>query len=229
LFRTPGSLPYAAVPVLCFVVLSALGMWASIEFLLPAFARMLPDAADGGLRGFFVSAASWLLTLLAAAAGVFVALLLAPVLSAPALEHLVSMAEAELAVPPRAPIGFWGEVGAGLRASLCGLLVFGPLLAALALLDLAFPPAAVVTVPLRFGFGSLWLAYTLFDYPQSLRGYPARRRLRLLRRGFLPALGFGLGCSVLFWFPCVTLLVLPVGVVAATELFWKIQNAFPDP
>jgi uncharacterized protein involved in cysteine biosynthesis len=106
--------------------------------------------------------------------------------------------------------------------------VFAPLLALLSLADLVFPPGAVLTVPLRLAFGSLWLAYTLFDYPQSLRGYPVRRRLRLLRRGFAPALGFGLACSALFWFPCATPFVLPAGVIAGTRIFWEIQRSYPD-
>jgi hypothetical protein len=74
---------------------------------------------------------------------------------------------------------------------------------------------------------SLWVAYALFDYPQSLRGFPIRARFRLLRQALAPALGFGLGCSALFWLPCATPLVLPVGVIAASELFCRILRANP--
>ena len=76
--------------------------------------------------------------------------------------------------------------------------------------------------------GVRWLAYTMFDYPQSLRGFPIRARLRLLRRALAPTIGYGLTCSLLFWTACAIPLLLPVGVIAATQLFWRVAQSDPD-
>jgi uncharacterized protein involved in cysteine biosynthesis len=224
LLRRPAALPYALVPVFWFSALSALGVWASVHWVLPGVHSVLP-VPDGTLGQLALKALSWVAVGLVAVVAVGLALFLAPPLSAPALERLVTLVEAELGVASRAPIGWTREIWLGLKASIGGLLLFGPVLALLSLADLVFPPFALVSLPLRVAVASLWLAYTLFDYPQSLRGYPIRERFRLLRRGFSAALGFGLACSAVFWLPCVTPVVLPAGVVAATRLFWRIVSS----
>jgi uncharacterized protein involved in cysteine biosynthesis len=226
LWRKPAALPFALVPMLWFCALSALGVWAALRWALPALEALLPTP-EGQLGQLAVAALSWVAVGVTAAVGVAVALFLAPPLSAPALERLVTMVEAELGVPARTPESWVREMWLGLKASVCGLLLFAPALALLSLVDLVFPPAALVTVPVRVAIASLWLAYTLFDYAQSLRGYPIRERLRLLRVGFPGVLGFGLACSALFWLPCATPLVLPSGVIAATRLFWRIVESDP--
>jgi CysZ protein len=226
LFRRPQALPFAAVPVLVVFVLSGFAVYGAIRWALPAV-RELSPAFENELGRAAVSLLSWLATLLAAAFGVVLSFVLAPTLSAPALERLVTLVEDARGAPPRAALGWVREAWLGLRASLIGLLVFSPLLALLSLFELVLPIATVVTLPVRIVVASLWVAYTLFDYPQSLRGYPIRARFRLLREALAPVLGFGLGCSALFWLPCAAPLVLPVGVVAASELFWRIVSANP--
>jgi hypothetical protein len=224
LWRRPAALPFALVPMFWFCALSALGVWASLHWALPAVQSALPTP-EGDLGQLAVKAVAWVAVGLVAAIGVALALFLAPPLSAPALERLVTLVETDLGVPARTPLGWAQEMWVGLKASVCGLLLFAPVLALLSLIDFVFPPAALLTVPVRVAIASLWLAYTLFDYPQSLRGYRIRERLRLVRVGFSGVLGFGLACSALFWLPCATPLVLPAGVIAATKLFWRIVEA----
>lgn len=227
LLRRPQALPFAAVPVILVFVLSGLAVYGSIRWALPAV-RELSPAFENDLGRVAVGLMSWLATLLVATFGIVLSFVLAPTLSAPALERLVTLVEDARGAPPRAALGWAREAWLGLRASLIGLLVFSPLLALLTVLELVFPVLAVVTLPVRIVVASLWVAYALFDYPQSLRGYPIRARFRLLRLALAPGLGFGLGCSALFWLPCAAPLVLPVGVIAASELFWRIVSANPD-
>lgn len=224
LLRRPAAVPFALVPVAWFCALSALGVWASIRFVVPGVESAF-TTPEGDIGRFAVRAVSWVVTGLVAALGVALALFLSPPLSAPALERLVTLVETERGAPPPESFGWAREMWLGLKASLFGLALFGPLLLLLSLLDFAFPPLALVTFPLRVVLASLWLAYTLFDYPQSLRGYGMPQRMRVLRKGFAGALGFGLACSALFWLPCLTPLVLPAGVIGATELFHRIVES----
>jgi CysZ protein len=227
LLRKPSALPYALVPALLVVVLSAAGLFASFRWVAPLIRGYLP-AAKGGVGGAAVDVVSFVGTALVATLGGLLSLSLAPTLSAPALERLVSLTEEELGAPARAPLGFFREVVLGLRASLLGFCLFAPVLALLFLSELLVPVSVVVTMPLRFAVAALWLAYTMFDYPQSLRGVPLRARLRLLRRALAPTLGYGITCSLLFWTACAIPLLLPVGVVAATRLFFRVAEADPE-
>jgi len=226
LLRRPESLPFAAVPVLVVFALSAFAVFASVRWALPAVRELLPTF-EGELGRAAAGAVTWFATVLVALVGIVLAFVLAPTLSAPALERLVGMVEQARGAPPRPPLGWLREVWLGLRASLLGLAVFSPVLLLLFVLEFLVPVLVVITLPLRIIVASLWVAYALFDYPQSLRGYPLRARFRLLRQAIAPALGFGLGCSALFWLPCATPFVLPIGVVAASELFWRIVQANP--
>ena len=176
-----------------------------------------------------VGVVSFVGTALVATLGALLALSLAPTLAAPALERLVTLTEEEIGAPPRAPLGFVREIVLGLRASFIGFCLFAPVLAILFLSELIFPVSVVATVPIRFAVAALWLAYTMFDYPQSLRGVPIRARLRLLRRALAPTIGYGVTCSLLFWTACAIPLLLPVGVIAATQLFWRVAQADPEP
>ena len=106
-------------------------------------------------------------------------------------------------------------------------LLAGPLLAVLWVVDLILPLVAVVTLPLECVVVSAALAWNLFDYPLTLRGMRMRDRLALLNQHWRPTLGFGLTFSVLFWIPCFGVVLLPVGVVAATDLVWAILRSDP--
>jgi len=227
LLRKPAVWPHALVPAVLVIVLSAAGLFASFQWVSPWIRELMP-AAEGRVGGTAVDVVSFVGTVLVATLGALLALSAAPTLSAPALERLVTMTEEGIGAPPRAPLGFFREVALGLRASFIGFCLFAPLLAVLFLSELIFPISVVATVPIRLAVAALWLAYTMFDYPQSLRGYPIRARFRLLRRALAPALGYGLTCSLLFWTACAIPLLLPLGVVAATQLFWLVNDTAPQ-
>jgi CysZ protein len=98
------------------------------------------------------------------------------------------------------------------------LLVGGPILAVLFLINLAFPPAALVTVPLKLLVCAWMLAWDFFDYPLGLRGLGVRARLRWVGRRFGAFTAFGLAWASLVVVPGVVLLLLPMGVAGATHL-----------
>jgi CysZ protein len=157
--------------------------------------------------------------------GLLVSLVVAPVVSAPALETIVERVEGTLGVPPRAPLGFVRELLCGLRATLGALVVALPCLLVLFVVELLFPPAAIVTLPLKLLLTALLVALGLFDYPLTLRGVPFRERLKLLRRYPAVALGFGATFATLFWISCCGVVLLPVGAAAATLVVTEILRA----
>jgi len=223
LIGSPRAWPLMLVPALVFGLLEALVVAASWHFLKPWVSGWL--AGDGTLRQVGATAASWLAVAMAALIGWLLAGFLAPVVSAPALEGIVSITETELGVPARAPLGFVAEFWCGFRSLLMSTAVTLPLVVALTLLEMVVPPAAVVATPLKLLLAALGLAWGLFDYPLTLRGIGARERFAFMRRHFSVVLGFGAAFSLVFWLPCCGLVMLPVGVAAATRLYWAIERA----
>jgi uncharacterized protein involved in cysteine biosynthesis len=149
---------------------------------------------------------------------ILAAVSLAQPLSGPALETLARRQEGALGARawPEEPYlrGLWR----GLRVNLTGLAVSGPLLGLLLLVDLLFPPAAVVTAPLKFLVSSALVGWDLLDYPLSVRGWRVRDRWRWIRAHHRPFLGFGMACAALLLIPGLGLLLLPVGAAGAARL-----------
>lgn len=227
LVRSPRAWPFAAVPTLILVGLGTLLVALSVHFVQPAIAGLLPASSHWYWqmgRGFV----SWLVTILAGVLGLLVAVAVTPPLSGPALERLVELEERALGVSRRQRIGFMAEIWCGLRAQAAAAMFCGPILVLLWLVELLFPPASVVTVPLKMLVAALALAWNLFDYPLTLRGVRLSHRLALVVRHPGATLGFGAGCTLLFLAPCFGVLLLPVGVVAATNLVWQILEADPS-
>jgi CysZ protein len=150
--------------------------------------------------------------------GVFIATFATQPLSAPALERLVLLRERELGASPRSAAGFLREFWCAMQAQLVALAIGGPLLALLWFATLIAPPAAIVTVPLKFVVLALLVAWSLLDYPLSLRGVALSERLRMMRSQSPRVLGFGLSVALLFTVPILPLLLLPAAVAAAAEL-----------
>jgi uncharacterized protein involved in cysteine biosynthesis len=222
--RTPALWPYALVPTLVLAVLEATFLALGWFLVRPWLVQLLPDPS-GFWGELGVGVASFGVVLLVAWLGLLVSLIVAPVVSAPALESIVERVERTLGVPPRAPIGFARELVCGLRATL-GALVFAlPCLFVLFVLELVFPPLGVVTVPLKLLLTALLVALGLFDYPLTLRGVPFRERLGLLRRYPAVVLGFGATFALLFWVSCCGVVLLPVGAAAATLVVTEILRA----
>lgn len=227
LLRLPATWPFALVPALVFVTLETSIVAVAWHFLEPWIDAKLNASGSGELRDFGAVLALWASVALVAALGWFVAALLTPPLSAPALERIVALVERDLNAPERASLGFVAELWCGLRALVLGLAVTLPLVVALTLLELVAPPLAVVTTPLKLAIGALGVAWGLFDYPLTLRGVGARERWALVKRELPLFLGFGAAFALLFWLPCCGIVMLPVGVAAATRLLWEIQGGTP--
>jgi uncharacterized protein involved in cysteine biosynthesis len=219
----PRAWPFVAVPALAFVAIEAAIVCASWRFLAPWLRHELLGGRT--LRNLTASAASWFAVLVVAALGLLLAALLAPAISAPALERIVRLVEVDLRAPARAPLGFFAELGCGVRSLLLGSIITLPLVIALTLLEIVAPPLAVATTPLKLLLGALGVAWGLFDYPLTLRGVGARERFAFMGRHLSAVLGFGLAFSLVFWLPCFGIIMLPVGVAAVTRLYWEIERA----
>jgi len=214
----PSCWPAAAAPIVLLLLIGApilywtigsFGPWLS-STLLPNANRWYAEAAWLLLR--------WLASALAAYVGLWLALLLAPVLSAPALERLVRAREAALGARARPPQSFWWEVRCGLEAQLGGLLLALPLWGLYWVVAALLPGAALLLFPLQALPLAVGMAWNLLDYPLTLRGVRVRERWALLRRAPAAILGFGLCLALLTLVPGAALLLLPAGVVGATEL-----------
>jgi len=227
LLRTPATWLPATVPTALLAALTAVLVWLSVSRVEPLVATWLPEPTEWYAR-LGVEFLSWLAAALTALLGFVLALAVTPPLSAPALEKIVGQRERDLGAPERPPLGFWAEVWCGLKSQASVALFASPILVLLWLADLLLPIAAVVTVPLKCVVLSAALAWNLFDYPLTLRGVGMRDRLAVLNTHWRPTLGFGLAFSVLFWIPCFGVVLLPVGVVAATDVVWAILRSDPQ-
>ena len=223
LLALPQAWPWSALPALVFLVLELGFLSSSWLVLRPWVSERLTGV--GWLPDALVLGASWLVAAFAIMLGWLLSMFLAPVLSAPALERIVGLTERELGAPAREPLSFFAEFGCGARALMSSLAVTLSLVLALSVLELLLPPIAVLSVPLKLVLGVLGVAWGLFDYPLTLRGIGARQRFRFMSQHFSVVLGFGCAFSLLFWLPCLGVVMLPVGVAAATELYWEIERS----
>lgn len=227
LLNRPGLWPYAAVPVVVFVLLEGALVAAGYYWLRPWVETLLPET--WGTAGEVLrSGAGGAAVLLAAVFGWFLAMGLAPALSSPALERLVAAVEDARRLPARPALGFLTELFCGFRAFAAAALFGGPLLFALWIVSLVAPVLAPLTTALKLTVAALSVAWGLFDYPLTLRGVGVRRRLSLLNRHPAPVFGFGVGVLIAFWLPCCGIVLLPVAVVSATELLWSILESDPE-
>lgn len=216
----------AAVPCVVVFLIAVPLCWLAIARLGPGLADwLLPDAT----RWYAVGARAavrWGASALGAYLGLWAALLLAPPLSAPALEHLVRAQETALGLPPRPSRGVWFELWCGVEAQAGALLVALPVWLSLWGLGLLVPPLTPVLLPLQVFPLALGLAWSLLDYPLTLRGVRLRARARLLLAQPGPILGFGAAFALVTVVPGAALLLLPAGVVGATRL---VVRLLPEP
>ncbi len=223
---TPSLWPVSLVPVVVMLALEALLVMLAWKLGGRLIGRIVP-AIPGEWGPIIGGVLNYLAIAVLIVVCWFVAVPLAPPLSAPALERIVRRVETELGVPPRPSIGFFRELGCGFRALAGGLVATLPVFAILWILEFIFPPVAVVTTPLKFVVSSLLVAWGLFDYPLTLRGVGFRARLDLMRRNFSCALGFGLTFALALWVPCCGVALLPMGAAAAARLVAEIERAGP--
>jgi CysZ protein len=222
LARVRQAWPWALLPVLIFSALW-IGAIALAAHWVPQLWAATPG--DSGLWSGWQWLADVIMIVLTAIVGWVLALMLAPALSAPALERLVLLRERELDAPPRAAAGWLRETWCALSAQLLSFALLGPPFALLWVLSFFVPVLAPFLLPIKLTLSAFWLAFGFLDYPLSLRGLSFSRRLSLMRRGALGVLGFGFACLVAFAVPFVSLLVLPVAVCAAAELAVSLERA----
>lgn len=214
----PAVWPLAMVPVVVAFVLfgglGALGVAAGTDLARHVVGD--PRASVSSAAGY------WVIRLLAWVVGLVlafvVAISLAQPLSGAALERIARRQEAALGGRAWPDQPFFAGVLRSLRVSLTALALGFPLLVLLALVTLLFPPASVVTIPLKFVVTGLLATYDLLDYPFSVRGQGVRARLAFMRQELLAVLGFGVATGALLLIPLMGLLLLPFGVAGATRL-----------
>ncbi len=228
LLGSPRSWPYAIIPALVLMALVTICVAISVT-VIRSWAAGWIDSGSGSTWAVWAGAAvGWLVAIIAGVIGLLISLALASPISAPALEKLVLHVEEKIDAPPRAESSFFKEMWFGLKAQVFAFAVAIPLLLLLWIIDLVFPPAVVVTLPLKLLVAAFSLSWNLLDYPLTLHGVRMRDRLRLFRAHKRATLAFGIGFAILFWLPCFQVLMLPVGVVAGTRLVWWLLEASPE-
>ncbi len=228
ILTTPSAWGYALVPAG-----TALALLCGFGALAYPLARRLSDWLMGQ-QGGFATASQGVLTVALSAAFLALAALLAVALAQPlsgwALEAIVRKQERQLTgrCPPEP--SFLRSLWIGVRCSLFIILVGGTTTAILFTVSLLFPPAVVVTIPLKFLQVAWVLAWDLVDYPLGLRGLGIRRRLGWALAHFGAFTAFGIAWSVVLLIPGVFLLVLPMGVAGAARLVLAAEgDGTPSP
>jgi CysZ protein len=157
-----------------------------------------------------------------------IALITAQPLSAPALESLVRAQERSLKYPNRPEESFCSSVWRSVRVAVLSLLISFCIFIILTLIEFFFPPAVIITTPLKFLTTGFVLAYDIIDYPLSLHLCGVRERTPWFRHYLWATLGFGLAIEVIFLIPGAFLLLLPAGVCGATRLVVAAERALID-
>jgi CysZ protein len=220
--RTRRAWLPSVAPAAILVVLSCLGLYGAIHVVSPWVVAHVPLPAStlGRASGAVLHVVVAVLT---AAISVFVAATFAPALSAPALSRIIELREEALGLPQRQRVSLFREIVCGLTAQLFAYAVGVPVLSVLWLASFVFPPAAVVTFPLKVVVTTWLLAWTLLDYPLSTRGVSLRARLTFLREQFPRVLGFSGAVFALFALPLGAIVLLPAAVAAATDIGTKLD------
>lgn len=218
----PANWPLSIIPAAIALFLLCVLCYAAYR-IVPAQIGHLIGPAKGSLSGMAHTALKVMATALAFLLSGLLAFALAQPLSGPALERLVRRAEAQIGVAPWPKTSILQDILRSLQSVLVGYALTLPILALLFLINVIFPPAAIVTVPLKLIVTALFIAWDLCDYPLSIRGLPIGRRLHILGRYPKAVLGFGAALALLSLLPCALLIVLPAGVSGAAHLIAKIE------
>lgn len=215
---TPSAWGWAMIPVivatLLFGATGSLAVWGGSALA----EHIIGDAAGGGWSTFGI----WALRLLFWAIGIVLAFVVAMSLAQPlsgfALDAIARKQEAALGGRKWPDQPFVAGAVRSLQVSLTALAIGLPILGGLALVTFLFPPAGVVTVPLKFVVTGILAAYDLLDYPLSQRGFSVTDRLVFMRKNASAVVGFGVATAALLLVPGAGLFLLPFGVAGATRM-----------
>ncbi len=219
---TPSIWPLAIVPVAIATLLTAIAGGAAMSVVLPLVSKAI--LAEVGARfGFVATLAQIVVGALLLLVGAAIGFGVAQPLSGPALNRIVQRAEAALGARAWPETSAMSDILLALQSLAVTYGVGLPILAVLWVVSFAFPPAAVVTFPLKLVVLGLSAAWDLLDYPLSLRGLPIGARLSFVKRNLGAMLGFGLGLALLSFIPFALVFALPFGVAGAARLTRRIE------
>lgn len=227
LVKTPGAWPLALVPVVVVLLLGGALCTLAVSYVPGWAGDWMGELTgrDGKLDAALSVGFSVLVTVIAVILAVFVAFTLSQPISGPAFEALVRRQEVDLGLPPRPETSFLADVWLALKSSILGLAIATPVLAVLFLVGFFFPPAQVVTIPLKILVAVVVLAWDVCDVPLGLRGIGASRRVGILGRHIGAVFGMATGVALLAVVPCGILLAMPIGVIGAARLVHAIEQA----
>lgn len=223
---TPGVWHLCLIPMVIALVLA--GALSSVALTyVPPLVESWMGVSDSAAYGALV----WVVQFAATAAAVIAALLVsagsAQTLAGPALEALVRRRERALGLPERAPTPFVLDIVRSLKSALLPFVVATPIIVVLFVIEIAFAPAAVVTIPLKVLVTTLAMGWDICDYPLSVRGMPIGERMSFIRVNLIAVVGFSVGLVLIALIPCGLLLALPAGVAGATHLIHRIEGSRP--
>lgn len=165
---------------------------------------------------------TWSLTILFGLFGAMLAVLIALTLAQPcsgfALEEICRAQERAMVGRSSPAIPYWASLRRNLKVIVVTLVFGSAFLLVLFVIEFLFPPAAIVTVPLKFFIGGWLMAWNFLDYPLGLRGLGLLDSLGWVFRHFGAVTVFGLTWWSLVLFPGAILLLLPMGVAGAARL-----------
>jgi CysZ protein len=214
---TPGVWLYALVPVTALLLLAcggcaggAVGAWETVFHFIDREA-----GAGKQVEGWLLTV---LLALLFVVLGLLAALALAQPLSGFALDAISHAQEKALTgrASPKASllVSAWNA----LRVGLVSFLLGAPVLVILTVVGFLFPPALIVTIPLKILVCGWMLAWDFVDYPLTMRDLGVGARVGWVFRHFAAFTVFGVLWALLVVVPGLVLLLLPMGVAGATQL-----------
>ncbi len=220
---TPSVWPLAMVPVIFLLVLTGVIGFFGAAFLPKLIVPLLGPWAHKG-HGALAIVVKVLGAIVSVLVGLGLGFVLSQPLSGPALEKIVRKMEGTLGVPAWPSTSLFQDIWRSIEGILLTTVLSLPLFALLFLIGAVFPPATVVTFPLKVALTGLVLAWDLCDYPLSIRGMSIVARVSFLRRHLAAVFGFGLGIALLSLIPCALLFALPIGAAGATRLVVRMER-----
>lgn len=165
---------------------------------------------------------TWTLAVVLGSLGAVLAVLLALTLAQPcsgfALEAICRAHERKLVGRATPGIPYFASLWRNLKVILATLVLGSGAMLILFAAEFFFPPAAVVTIPLKVLVGGWLMAWNFLDYPLGLRRLGFRASVRWVFRHFWAVTVFGVAWWSLVLFPGAVLFLLPMGVAGAAQM-----------
>jgi len=231
-FQHPGLVRYWIVPILITLVILAAMLWGVWQYH-DSVVNLLWDEPTGegfwvGVATFFHGVVEVLLALLLALVGFVVVLLSSSVIAAPFNDALSEEVERLITGRPGPPFTIRvllrdvvRTVGLELAKLLLYMLIVGPLWVASLLLPVV---GQVVYTIFWFVFTAMYWAVDYVDWPASRRNRGIAYRFQMLKRHFLPMLGYGTGVWLFLFVPGLNLLFMPAAVAGGTMLYLDLEG-----